>query len=106
MRFAAGWFTRGLVTFTTGANAGRAVEVKRHAAGMGIATLELWQAPVAARSRPATTFVVTAGCDKQFATCRRQVRQRRQLPRLPAHARQRLRHRDRAHRAPPNASGA
>jgi uncharacterized phage protein (TIGR02218 family) len=40
------------------------MEIKRHAAG----TLELWQAmsePIA----PGDAFTVTAGCDKQFATC-------------------------------------
>ena len=41
--FAAGWFTRGLVTFTSGTNAGRDQEVKRHALFGAIATIELWQ---------------------------------------------------------------
>ena len=67
--FTSGWFTRGLVTFTAGANAGRAVEVKRHALSGAIATLELWQAPGAAIA-PGDTLVVTAGCDKRLATCR------------------------------------
>jgi len=39
--FANDWFTRGLVSFTSGANAGRAQEVKRHIAGAE-ATIELW----------------------------------------------------------------
>jgi uncharacterized phage protein (TIGR02218 family) len=65
--FAADWFTRGLVTFTTGANAGRRQEVKRHLAGTE-ATLELWQ-PMALAIAPGDTFTVTAGCDKHFATC-------------------------------------
>jgi uncharacterized phage protein (TIGR02218 family) len=67
--FDAGWFTRGLLTFTSGANAGRAIEVKRHDAGGGTVSIELWQepgqTPVAGDS-----FEVTAGCDKQFQTCR------------------------------------
>jgi uncharacterized phage protein (TIGR02218 family) len=66
--FAAGWFTRGLVAFTSGANAGRAQEVKRHTLADGIATIELWQ-PMASAVGAADTFTVTAGCDKQFATC-------------------------------------
>src|SRR5581483_4229612 len=66
--FATDWFTRGLVTFTSGANAGRAQEVRRHAAG-ATATLELWQ-PMAQPIAPGDTFTVTAGCDKQFDTCR------------------------------------
>jgi uncharacterized phage protein (TIGR02218 family) len=67
--FSAGWFTRGLVTFTSGANAGRSQEVKRHALAGTEATLELWQ-PMALPIAPADTFAVTAGCDKQFATCK------------------------------------
>ncbi len=38
--YASGWFSGGKLVFTTGANAGRAMEVKRHGAG----SLELWQA--------------------------------------------------------------
>ena len=67
--FADGWFTRGLLTFTSGDNTGRAVEIKLHARRTDDATIELWQPPGAAIA-PGDTFVVTAGCDKQFATCR------------------------------------
>jgi uncharacterized phage protein (TIGR02218 family) len=67
--FAAGWFTRGLVTFTSGANTGRSQEVKRHALSGTEATIELWQ-PMALAIAPADTFTVTAGCDKQLATCK------------------------------------
>jgi uncharacterized phage protein (TIGR02218 family) len=69
--FAADWFTRGLVTFTSGANAGRGQEVKRHVLDSGAgtdATLELWQ-PMAQAIAPGDAFTVTAGCDKHFATC-------------------------------------
>jgi uncharacterized phage protein (TIGR02218 family) len=63
-----GWFSRGLLRFTSGANAGRAFEVKRHAISAGEATIELWQEPAFA---PAVgdAFVVTAGCDKEIGTC-------------------------------------
>src|SRR5262245_58337643 len=40
--YASDWFTRGLLTFTTGANACRAQEVKRHILAGSDATLELW----------------------------------------------------------------
>ncbi len=63
--YADGWFTSGKLTFTGGANMGRAMEVKRHAAN----GIELWQAmsePVAVGD----TFTLTPGCDKQFATCK------------------------------------
>lgn len=66
--FAVGWFTRGLLTFTSGANSGRAAEVKRHARLDAGTTLELWQAPGNAIA-PGDAFVVTAGCDKQLSTC-------------------------------------
>lgn len=65
-----GWFSRGLVTFTAGANAGHAFEVKQYTASSdGTLTIELWQEP---RHRPQVgdAFTVTAGCDKRFDTCR------------------------------------
>ena len=66
--FASGWFARGLLTFTSGANSGRAFEVKRHAGGAGVVTVELWQEPSDAVAI-GDTFVVAAGCDKQISTC-------------------------------------
>jgi uncharacterized phage protein (TIGR02218 family) len=66
--FASGWFTRGLATFTSGANAGHAIEVKHHAESNGIVTIELWQAP-AHDLQAGDAFEVTAGCDKQLSTC-------------------------------------
>ena len=67
--FADGWFAAGRLAWSTGANAGLAVEVKLHRSdGAGVA-LELWQAMPHALGI-GDTFVVTAGCDKRFATCR------------------------------------
>jgi uncharacterized phage protein (TIGR02218 family) len=63
--YASAWFSGGKLTFTAGANAGRAAEVKRHATG----SIELWQAMSEAIA-PGDAFTVTAGCDKQFATCK------------------------------------
>jgi uncharacterized phage protein (TIGR02218 family) len=68
--FANGWFTRGLVTWLTGANEGRPAEVKLHAKSSSGVTVELWQRPAAGLS-PGDTFRITAGCDKQFGTCRK-----------------------------------
>jgi uncharacterized phage protein (TIGR02218 family) len=62
-----GWFTAGKLTFTSGANAGLAIEVKNHRAEDSV-VLDLWQAmpePIA----PGDAFTVTAGCDKRFQTC-------------------------------------
>jgi uncharacterized phage protein (TIGR02218 family) len=67
--FADGWFTRGLFTVTSGADAGRRSEVKRHTVGSGVVRIELWQ-PIGDALAAGDGFTVTAGCDKQFATCR------------------------------------
>jgi uncharacterized phage protein (TIGR02218 family) len=64
-----GFFDQGVVTFTSGANAGRKSEVLRHARDEGGDRIELWQAmvePIAAGD----AFTVSAGCDKRFPTCR------------------------------------
>jgi uncharacterized phage protein (TIGR02218 family) len=63
------WFTRGLITWLSGANGGRKAEVRVHSKGAGGVMIELWQRtaePIAAGD----TFSIVAGCDKQFATCR------------------------------------
>ncbi len=63
--FAAGGLTGGRLAWTSGANAGTAVEVRAHRG----TRLDLWQRtprPIA----PGDRFRVTAGCDKAFATCR------------------------------------
>jgi uncharacterized phage protein (TIGR02218 family) len=67
--FEEGWFSAGKLTFGSGANAGLAVEVKRHRLDGELVVIELWQSmpePLAAGD----SFIVTAGCDKRFATCR------------------------------------
>ena len=66
--FEDGWFTAGKLTFTSGANSGLSIEVKSHRKGAAV-RLTLWQAmpePIGAGD----TFIVTAGCDKRFDTCR------------------------------------
>lgn len=62
--FASATFALGVVSWATGANAGRKAEV----AAFVSSTITLFEAPV----RPISLgdeFLVTAGCDKQFATC-------------------------------------
>jgi uncharacterized phage protein (TIGR02218 family) len=63
------WFTRGLLTFSSGAASGQAVEVKSHSNAGGVVTIELW-AGVRAPLQVGQTFVVRAGCDKHIETCR------------------------------------
>ncbi|MFC0241245.1 DUF2163 domain-containing protein [Rhodopseudomonas telluris] len=67
--FAAGLFTGGRLSWSSGANAGAAIEIKQHRVVAGQVRLSLWQAtadPIA----PGDAFILTAGCDKRFATCR------------------------------------
>ena len=62
--FANGSFALGVISWTTGANAGRKAEIASFASG----AITLFEAPV----RPIAVgdaFLATAGCDKQFATC-------------------------------------
>lgn len=67
--FAAGYFSGGALAFTSGANAGRAMEVKRHTVSSGVASFALWQAMSEAIA-PGDAFTVTPGCDKSFAACK------------------------------------
>lgn len=67
--FADGWFRHGVISWTSGTNAGLAVQVLDHAAEGEEARLSFWT-PVANVPEPGDTFTVTAGCDKSFGTCR------------------------------------
>lgn len=62
--FAHGWFTGGVLNWTGGSNAGAVARVMRHSGS---------EVELAAAARFAVeagdAFVVTAGCDKSFATC-------------------------------------
>jgi len=64
-----GWFTRGLVRWTGGGNAGQTVEVKEQRIVGLDNNFELWQ-EAAYAIEVGDVFEVTAGCDKQFSTCR------------------------------------
>jgi uncharacterized phage protein (TIGR02218 family) len=63
--FSNGWFSAGMLTWSSGANAGRVMRVSRHAG----AEIELVRAPRFAMA-PGDAFTVSAGCDKTFAMCR------------------------------------
>lgn len=67
--FAAGFFARGRLTFVDGENAGLAVDVDSHALAGSISQVILWL-PLARLPTVGTRVVLTAGCDKAFATCR------------------------------------
>jgi uncharacterized phage protein (TIGR02218 family) len=67
--FAAGWFTLGRLTWTSGPNVSRVADVASHDVVAGTRQLSLLEAPV----RPISVgddFVVHAGCDKRLETCR------------------------------------
>ena len=63
--YANGWFSAGKLSFTSGANAARAMEIKRHT----VSGIELWQA-MSENVATGDAVTLTAGCDKQFATCK------------------------------------
>ncbi len=64
-----GWFSRGLITWLSGANDGRVVEVKVHSKDNGSVRIELWQRMSEAIAL-GDQFLIVAGCDKQFSTCK------------------------------------
>lgn len=66
--FAGGWFNRGVLTWTSGANAGATCEVRAFTLAGGRA-LSLWRDPPAP-VEAGDGFTVSAGCDKTFETCR------------------------------------
>ncbi len=79
------WFSRGKFVWSTGANADAAVEIKAHRDEDGAVSLSLWQTP-ANPAAEGDTFVVTAGCNKRFETCRQKFENQlnfRGFPHLP-----------------------
>ncbi|MGJ3231308.1 MAG: DUF2163 domain-containing protein [Oceanicaulis sp.] len=66
---AADWFTNGILTWTSGANAGRSQRIARHRAGGAGAVIEL-EAPPVVLVETGDAAQLVAGCDKRFSTCR------------------------------------
>jgi uncharacterized phage protein (TIGR02218 family) len=67
--FENGFFSRGLMSFMSGASVGLKIEVKSHFRLAGASTIELW---TEAEGPPAIgdEFSITAGCDKRIGTCK------------------------------------
>lgn len=65
----AGWFAGGVLTWTSGANAGLAARVAEHRAA-GAATRLILRDPDRFPPQAGDTFAIAAGCDKRFATCK------------------------------------
>ncbi|KZL09811.1 DUF2163 domain-containing protein [Pseudovibrio sp. Ad26] len=66
--FAANWFALGLLTWQSGENQDRQVEVSRHEIISGVTIITLLEAPVR-RLAIGDTFLIRAGCDKRWQTC-------------------------------------
>lgn len=66
--FASGLFSKGTVSWTSGANDGRRAEVMTHDISSGVVIITMMEEPVRA-IKPGDTFVIRAGCDKSIATC-------------------------------------
>lgn len=67
--FASGIFSHGKIVWTSGANAGLAIEVKAHTQQSPNSRLALFL-PMPKPIQAGDAFTITAGCDKQLATCR------------------------------------
>ncbi|MFL5237578.1 MAG: DUF2163 domain-containing protein [Rhizomicrobium sp.] len=67
--FADQWFAGGKLTWTSGNNANRPMEVKRHGVVGARVSVELWQ-QMSEAIAAGDAFLVTVGCDKQFGTCK------------------------------------
>lgn len=65
----AGWFDHGKVEWTSGANDGQVVSVRRYYAQAGRMVVDLWNTP-SAPIQPGDAFRLVAGCDKTASTCR------------------------------------
>jgi uncharacterized phage protein (TIGR02218 family) len=66
--FAAGWFDHGILTWTSGPNAGRRAEVTLHGKSGAVVSVSLLEAPIHGIAI-GHAFTIVAGCDKQHTTC-------------------------------------
>lgn len=67
--FPDGWFDRGLLTWTSGENNTRVIEVDAHYAALNGSQLRIWL-PMPRPVKVSDTFTLITGCDKLFPTCR------------------------------------
>jgi len=63
------FFRYGVIAFSSGAAAGLSADIEDHRKAGGADELALWL-PMTAGIAVGDTLVVTAGCDKRFATCK------------------------------------
>lgn len=67
--YAAGWFTGGTLTITSGETAGAVYRIRSHRRDAGGDTLSLWQTPRGPLDI-GDGFDARTGCDKSWSTCR------------------------------------
>lgn len=67
--YAAGWFSDGTLTWSSGARAARSEPVVSFRHELDGTALTLWSGSLS-EVRPGDEFSVVAGCDKRFATCK------------------------------------
>ncbi len=67
--FSDGWFAGGKISWVTGENAGLISEIKTHHSDNGQVMITLWIQP-SLNAKVGDQCLVSAGCDKTFATCR------------------------------------
>jgi uncharacterized phage protein (TIGR02218 family) len=67
--YANGWFSRGLLTWLSGANQDRTAQVRVHSKDATSVKIELWQR-MGETITLGDQFLIVAGCDKQFSTCK------------------------------------
>jgi len=63
-----GWFSRGVITWTSGANAGAQMEIKTHVQEGDFNTILLWE-PMPYDIEVGDAYSVTVGCDGAASTC-------------------------------------
>lgn len=66
--FENGWFRGGHLTWQSGENIGRKIEVTEHIKSNGIILIHLWQ-PMPFEVQQNDNFSIQVGCDKSFSTC-------------------------------------
>ncbi|MEP2943579.1 MAG: DUF2163 domain-containing protein [Hyphomicrobiales bacterium] len=66
--FPDGWFDRGLLTWTSGENLDRVIEVDSQFSALSGSQLRIWL-PMPAPIKQGDTFSLVTGCDKLFPTC-------------------------------------
>jgi uncharacterized phage protein (TIGR02218 family) len=63
-----GWFTAGMVNWTSGNNNNMSMETKLHSYQGSEVSIELWQ-PMPADVAVGDTFTITVGCAQDASTC-------------------------------------